>query len=547
MVKRDGSSEPGGRGPAGPSPCRDRRIVVCSVAAALSAMCALAPAGPAAAALPSNCSRSDSVVTCTYTGAGNDTFRVPAGVASLSVTAVGAAGGGTPGAGAAGPGASVQATPVPVGGYQSQALAVVVGGVGGRGGALPGGAGGTPGGGGAGGDYANSNTVGGGGGGYSGLLDPLGAPLVIAAGGGGAGVGAILIPGGILMGDGGAGDTGSGGGRGGPPGDCGFDFIVGCGGGGGTGSAGGGGGAGSYGFQDAQGGASLLGGAGGTGNVFAPGGGGGGGYFGGGGGGGGTSAVGGGGGGGSNFGISGLRNETTAASAASVTISYVAAAAQVSTSSLSFPAQARSTLTAARPVTVTSTGLGPLVVTGLTFAGSDPQDYLITSNGCLGPIGTGASCTVWIGFAPQEPGASGATLQIATNDPDGPASVALSGTGGQLPQGPTGPAGRAPVRPVRPDRAVRREPRARPGPGAVPGGSSWWSAGTDAGRSRRRSASASWCRAPSSARSPAVQPAPRSPAPASPTPPGRRSRPVERAGSWCSPGGSTRCGRAATP
>jgi hypothetical protein len=32
-------------------------------------------------------------------------------------------------------------------------------------------------------------------------------------------------------------------------------------------------------------------------------------------------------------------------------------------------------------------------------------------------------------------------LQIASNDPNSPASVSLSGTGGQLPQGPSGPTG----------------------------------------------------------------------------------------------------------
>ncbi len=124
-----------------------------------------------------------------------------------------------------------------------------------------------------------------------------------------------------------------------------------------------------------------------------------------------------------------------------VTISYVAAAAQVSSSSLSFSTQAPSTISAPRTVTITDTGLAALVVTGLTFAGTDPQDYLITSNGCLAPIAPGVSCTVGVAFAPQQQGPSSATLQIASNDPNGPASVSLSGTGGQLPQGQTGPTG----------------------------------------------------------------------------------------------------------
>ena len=51
-------------------------------------------AGPARAALPSNCSPATLTVTCTYgyTGA-EQTFAVPAGVTSVHVVAVGAAGG----------------------------------------------------------------------------------------------------------------------------------------------------------------------------------------------------------------------------------------------------------------------------------------------------------------------------------------------------------------------------------------------------------------------------------------------------------------------
>jgi hypothetical protein len=139
----------------------------------------------------------------------------------------------------------------------------------------------------------------------------------------------------------------------------------------------------------------------------------------------------------------------------SVTISYAVAVAQASSSSLSFPTQAQNTITAPQTLTITNSGLGPLVVTGLTFAGTDPQDYLMTSNGCLGPVAAGASCTVGVAFAPHAQGASSATLQIASNDLNSPASVSLSGTGGQLPQGPTGPTGSTgPIGPTGPPGAT---------------------------------------------------------------------------------------------
>jgi hypothetical protein len=85
-----------------------------------------------------------------------------------------------------------------------------------------------------------------------------------------------------------------------------------------------------------------------------------------------------------------------------------------------------------------------LVVTGLTFAGTHPQDYVITSNGCFWQIAPSGSCTIGVSFAPQEQGASTATLQIASNDPSSPTNVSLAGTGGSPPEGPiglTGPTG----------------------------------------------------------------------------------------------------------
>ena len=127
-----------------------------------------------------------------------------------------------------------------------------------------------------------------------------------------------------------------------------------------------------------------------------------------------------------------------------VSISY--SAAQTSPSTLSFSTQAQSTLSAPQTVTVENTGINALGVSGLTFAGVDAQDYLITSDGCLGPVGPGATCTIGVSFAPQRQGASSATLEIATVSLSGSGSgsltsVSLSGTGGQLPQGPTGPTG----------------------------------------------------------------------------------------------------------
>jgi hypothetical protein len=308
---------------------RGRAVGVLAATAGLLGLWAVALVG-SAAALPSNCTQSGATVTCTYTGAGTYTFTPPAGVSSLDVTAVGAAGGAgdptdtnlcPPSSG--GLGASVEDTNVQV--SAEQAVTVVVGGRGSDGTFTNGGAGGDPGGGGAGGDYptgdAGAFCDGGGGGGFSGLFSSStlssSSALVIAGGGGGGG-------GAGLLGTGGAGGTpdGAAGLAGCSLVDC-DDPLGGPGGGGSTtnmqgGSAGGG----TSGGGDGTAGTSLTGGQGGAsnGNNASSGGGGGGGYFGGGGGGG--SFRGGGGGGGSSFGVGGLTNETTTSAQASVTINY---------------------------------------------------------------------------------------------------------------------------------------------------------------------------------------------------------------------------------
>jgi hypothetical protein len=199
------------------------------------------------------------------------------------------------------------------------------------------------------------------------------------------------------------------------------------------------------------------------------GGGGGGGYYGGGGGGACSTSqsTGGGGGTGSSY-VTPTGVQTTPGASTSqpsaVIITPVTAPSPVAalsfspTAGLDFPGtQTEQTLSAPQMLTVTDTGAGPLDVSGLTLSGADAQDFLVSSNGCLGTIGAGASCTVGVSFAPQGAGARAGTLQIASNDPTSPASVPLSGTGAapasngtsspagvqQGPRGPAGPAGPA--------------------------------------------------------------------------------------------------------
>jgi hypothetical protein len=282
---------------------RPRRLAI----GAGSALAFAALIGPAAAVSATTQSK-------TYSTPGVYTFAVPKNVTHISVTAVGAAGGGcllphTTG----GEGGSDSATFAVQPGSK---LIVGVGGVGGSGCGTAAGSGGVNGGGAGG---TGTAVSGAGGGGASGVLLSLTKPLIVAGGGGGgSGCG----------GDGGNADS---------PGTSGASCSssTGAGGGGGAGTITGGGVGGAAGSPNATAGGSGAtenGGQGGNGDstgASASGGGGGGGLYGGGGGGG--SAVGqgaGGGGGGASFVSSQGTNVTAPApttSSASVTISYTAA------------------------------------------------------------------------------------------------------------------------------------------------------------------------------------------------------------------------------
>lgn len=121
-----------------------------------------------------------------------------------------------------------------------------------------------------------------------------------------------------------------------------------------------------------------------------------------------------------------------------VQITYPTPTAVVSGGPVSFPGtQPQGVASAARRLTVTNNGSAPLVVSGVLVGGSNPDDYLVDDL-CQQPVAAGSSCDIDVRFAPQAQGASSASLTLLTNAATAPAPVALSGTGGSLPQGPPG-------------------------------------------------------------------------------------------------------------
>jgi alpha-tubulin suppressor-like RCC1 family protein len=94
--------------------------------------------------------------------------------------------------------------------------------------------------------------------------------------------------------------------------------------------------------------------------------------------------------------------------------------------SLTFPKQALGTTSAARNVTITNTGTGPLTISALNADGDFRIDNTQT---CFGTVQPGASCLVPILFTPTVVGRRTGTLTITDNAPGSPHTVALEGAG----------------------------------------------------------------------------------------------------------------------
>jgi hypothetical protein len=356
--------------------------------------------------------------TDTFLTPGVHRFVVPAGVSRIEVSLQGGAGGGCENPG--GSGAALGATLIVVPGDE---LSIGVAGEGSCQLGAPSNPGGVGGGG-----LATERAGSGGGASTVATRDqPPGfaSVLAVAAGGGGAGAG----PGGDAE-------------------SAGFSNGPAEGGGAGTLQAGGLGGKGFNCVESATAGATgsdLAGGIGGRGfGPYGGGGGGGGGYFGGGGGGGvGCAFAGGSGGGGSSF-VDPLATNVVGPIASPgqpfVSISYATPTAEAGVPSLTFASQPQGTMSAAQPVTVTNHGSAPLQVLSAASIGTNAADYILTSR-CQTLVEPGDSCAIDVRFAPQQSGASSASLVLETNASQQPLEVTLSGTGGELPQGLSGEAG----------------------------------------------------------------------------------------------------------
>jgi phospholipase C len=102
----------------------------------------------------------------------------------------------------------------------------------------------------------------------------------------------------------------------------------------------------------------------------------------------------------------------------------------VSPTSLSFGNQALGTTSAAKNVTLTSTGTTSLNISSITITGTNASDFAETNN-CAASMAPGAKCTINVMFAPTQTGTRTAALTVSDNAANSPQTVAVSGSGVQ--------------------------------------------------------------------------------------------------------------------
>jgi hypothetical protein len=79
-------------------------------------------------------------------------------------------------------------------------------------------------------------------------------------------------------------------------------------------------------------------------------------------------------------------------------------------------------------VVLESTGTEPLAISAIDITGAGFSQSNSQSNQCPGSLPPGASCDIWIAFAPQAAGLHAGVLSVGSNATDGAGTVPLSGT-----------------------------------------------------------------------------------------------------------------------
>jgi hypothetical protein len=105
-----------------------------------------------------------------------------------------------------------------------------------------------------------------------------------------------------------------------------------------------------------------------------------------------------------------------------------ALAVTLTPASSSFPSQAVNTTSAAKAFTLTNNQSTVLLISGITFTGTNSGDFSET-NTCGASVAAKSHCSISVTFTPSATGTRSATLNVADNAPSSPQTASLSGTG----------------------------------------------------------------------------------------------------------------------
>lgn len=100
----------------------------------------------------------------------------------------------------------------------------------------------------------------------------------------------------------------------------------------------------------------------------------------------------------------------------------------LSASSLAFGNEGVATASSDQTVTISNSAGSGLLVSSVTVAGANAQDFSATDN-CSSTVAVGSTCAVQVTFTPGAEGARSATLTITDNSLSSPHTIPLTGTG----------------------------------------------------------------------------------------------------------------------
>jgi uncharacterized repeat protein (TIGR01451 family) len=106
-------------------------------------------------------------------------------------------------------------------------------------------------------------------------------------------------------------------------------------------------------------------------------------------------------------------------------------AVTLSPTSLAFGTRGTGQTSPAQTVTLSNTGNGPLTISSIDLAGTNPGDFAQTTTCPAAPdtLAAGASCTASVTFTPTAGGTRSASLRFTDDAPTSPQSVSLGGSG----------------------------------------------------------------------------------------------------------------------